>query len=94
MEPLESNDRETLQTGRAAQELLNNQTFIKFLDALKQAYKDQIFDSRPEDSQLREEIYLRAAVLDDLLHLLNISAARAISLAEALAEDAQYEDNH
>lgn len=92
MEPLDSEDHKTLQEGREAQELLANQTFLNFVEVLKEAYKNQLFDSKPEDSALREELYRRSMALDDLLHVLNISASRAISLAQALMDDAQIED--
>lgn len=81
-----------LNEGSRAEELLSNSAFVGFVGALKELYRDQLFATDPKDVEGREELYRRSAVVDELIHILNISATGAINIKEAI--DAQNQETN
>lgn len=62
---------EAARAGRALRTLVHNEAFETAIEIVREQYRTQVFDSRPQDRELREMAYQEAVALDRLLSTIN-----------------------
>ena len=82
-----------LQDGSLAGPLLGEGSpFLHFIEQVREAYTQMMFSTRPNEKDLREDIYTRMNVIEDILNTVISARDQSVTLADRLAEED--EDNH
>lgn len=86
--------QQVLQDGSIAAPLLEDGSpFLLFLSRVREAYTEMMFATRANEKELREEIYTRMNVLDDILNTVTIARDQSRILSDRLAEEDENEDD-
>lgn len=79
---------QVLQDGSIAGPLLEEgSAFLHFIEKVKEAYTDLMFATRPNEKDLREDIYTRMNVIDDILNTVVTARDQSRIVADRLDED-------
>jgi hypothetical protein len=70
---------EAVRIGMELRRIVSTESFDKAVEALKEQYRSQVFNSKPGDHATRERAYMEAHALDELLITFNTF----IAIAEA-----------
>ncbi len=71
-------EEQTVQRGSEARQILQSQVFIDAFKSLADKYVYDFINSAEPDSQLRERIYIKAKVLEELRYELGIVEQRGV----------------